>query len=125
MIRVLFLIATMSLIPDQASDVKEGWKPLQGTWQLSAGENDGQPFPADLIKSLKLVIKDDPTKKPMTMDVTETEGPNKDKTFPAIYEFSGDKMRVCYNLGGSTRPKEFSAKAGSKQFLATYQKQKP
>lgn len=69
-------------------------------------------------------IKLDPAKKPKTMDIFGTEGPNKGRTFPAIYELAGDTLRICYNLEGRTRPAQFKTGADAKFFLVTYQRQK-
>ncbi len=69
-------------------------------------------FRCQLLKTIKLVIKDDKytvtvgektdqgtlkrdTKaKPMTLDIVGTEGPNKGKTILAIYELKGDTLKV-------------------------------
>src|SRR5262249_3941522 len=106
-------------------------------------EFGGQKFPEEIRKSTKLTIKDDKytvsigtegtdkgtvklnsSAKPKAMDITGTEGPNKDKTFPCIYELNGDTMRVCYDLSGKARPTEFKSPAGTQIFLATYQREK-
>jgi uncharacterized protein (TIGR03067 family) len=59
------------------------------------------------------------------MDVKGTKGPNKGKTFPAIYEVKGDTLRVCYDLDGKERPREFKTEKGKKYFLVTYERDKP
>jgi uncharacterized protein (TIGR03067 family) len=69
-------------------------------------------------------VKIDTSKKPKTMDIIGAEGPNKGKTFLAIYELNGDTLRVCYNLGGKERPAEFKTTKDSLVFLATYQRAK-
>ena len=58
--------------------------------------------------------------KPKSMVITGTEGPNKGKTFPAIYELEGDVLRVCYDLSGKQRPTEFKTTAGTQLYLVTY-----
>jgi hypothetical protein len=57
------------------------------------------------------------------MDIVGTEGPNKGKTFPAIYELEGDTLRICYALEGTKRPTEFKV-TGEKVLLVTYKKTK-
>jgi uncharacterized protein (TIGR03067 family) len=59
------------------------------------------------------------------MEITGTAGPNKGKTFSAIYELQGDTLKICYDLTGKARPTEFKSKAGTQLFLATYKKVKP
>jgi uncharacterized protein (TIGR03067 family) len=117
-------------------------KMLEGTWQLVEGEVGGNKFPAAVVNGIKLTIspgkyvvtaetKDEGTVKyfpdasPKAMEITGTAGPNKGKTFPAIYELKGDSLTVCYDLSGKARPAEFKSKAGTELFLATYKKVKP
>jgi uncharacterized protein (TIGR03067 family) len=115
----------------------------QGTWLASAAEMGGKPFPDEVRKSIKLTIKDDkytvmvgnnpdqgtvkldPSAKPKAIDITGTEGPNKGKTFLAIYELDGDTLKVCYDLSGKSRPKEFKTTEGTLLFLVTYKREKP
>ena len=117
-------------------------KMLEGTWQLVDGELGGNKLPPAVTKGVKLELspgkyvvsaesKDEGTVKyipetsPNAMEVTGTAGPNKGKTFPAIYELKGDTLIICYDLSGKARPTEFTSKAGTKHFLATYEKVKP
>jgi uncharacterized protein (TIGR03067 family) len=127
----------------QSDDVKDNDQSIQGTWLPSAAELGGRKFPDEVRKTIKLVVKDDnytvtvgtepdrgtlkldPSAKPKAMDITGTEGPNKGKTILAIYERSGDTLRVCYDLDGKSRPTEFKTKAGSKLFLVTYKREEP
>ena len=66
----------------------------------------------------------DSATKPKSMNVIGTEGPNKGKTFPAIYELNGDTLRICYDLSGVKRPTEFKTSAGTKLYLVTYTRKK-
>ena len=62
---------------------------------------------------------------PKRMVITGVEGPNKGKTFPAIYEFKdADTLRICYDLSGAAHPAEFASGAGTKIYLVTYARQK-
>jgi len=74
-------------------------------------------------QSDKGTLKVDSKAKPKTMDIVGTEGPNKGKTFPAIYELEGETLKICYALEGTKRPTEFKA-AGEKVLLVTYKKVK-
>src|SRR5205085_4625542 len=93
-----------------------------GTWVPISAEMGGEALPAESLKAIKLVltghtyaaaiggvtdlgtIEMDATRKPAVMDITGTDGPNKGKTILAIYELTGDTLKVCYALGGGTRP---------------------
>ncbi len=116
---------------------------LDGTWLPSSAELGGKAFSAEFRKNMKLVIKDDkytvtvekegtdegtvklmPSATPRAMDITGTKGPNKGKTFLAIYEHKGDTLRVCYDLSGKNRPTEFKTKEGTLLFLVEYKRQK-
>jgi uncharacterized protein (TIGR03067 family) len=69
-------------------------------------------------------LKLDETQKPKAMDATNTEGTDVGKVTKAIYELSGDTMRVCYVLDGGERPTEFATKEGSPLLLLTYKREK-
>jgi uncharacterized protein (TIGR03067 family) len=115
----------------------------QGTWVPTKAELAGMALPDEIIKTIKLEVKDDKytvtvgkqvdkgtvklnkTAKPKEIDITGTEGPNKGKTILGIYERDGDTFRVCYDLGGKNRPTEFKTKEGTQLFLVTYKKEKP
>jgi uncharacterized protein (TIGR03067 family) len=146
MIRRLF--AALAVVLSFASfswcdDARGAKESIQGTWLPSSAELAGKQFPEEITKTIKLVLKDDrytvtvgkqtdrgtckldPSAKPKALDIVGTEGPNKGKTILAIYELSGDTLRVCYNLAGKSRPTEFKTKTGSQLFLVTYKRQKP
>jgi uncharacterized protein (TIGR03067 family) len=115
---------------------------MNGTWLVSSAELGGNKFPDEVSKSIKLVVKDEkytvtvgdkpdegtvklnPSAMPKAMDITGTEGPNKGKTILAIYERDGDTLRVCYDLGGKSRPTEFKSAPGTQLFLVTYKREK-
>lgn len=61
---------------------------------------------------------------PKSITVVGTEGPNNGKTFPAIYQIKGDTLRICYDLSGAKRPREFKTLAGTQIYLVTYQRKK-
>ena len=126
----------------RSGDAKDG-DTIQGTWLPSAAELGGKMFPDEVRKTIKLVIKGDkytvtvgekvdkgtvklnPAEKPKALDITGTEGPNKGKTILAIYERNVETLRVCYDLSGKNRPKEFKTKEGTQLFLVTYKREKP
>ena len=68
----------------------------------------------------------DETTTPKRMTIKSTAGPNKGKTFFAIYEIkNADAMRVCYDLSGKGFPKEFKAPKDSELYLVGYRRQIP
>ncbi len=116
---------------------------LDGVWLPESAELAGQKLQDELLKTMKLKLADgkysvtvagqtdagtvklDPKAKPKTMDITGTDGPNKGKTFLAIYELGGDTLRICYDLSGKNRPTEFRSDKESQLFLVTYRREKP
>ncbi len=123
----------------QAADEPKGH---DGTWLPTSAQMGDFKFDDKTLKGMKLVIegnkytvtlgdsvdkgttKVDATAKPKTMDIMGTEGPNKDKTFLAIFEDDGDTMRVCYDLTGKKRPTEFKTSKEMPYFLVTWKREK-
>jgi|ERR1017187_8430788 uncharacterized protein (TIGR03067 family) len=121
-----------------AADSPDDGKAVQGKWKPTKAELAGQPMADAVLKviSLKLdngkyevFVGDEPdrgtytvdsTTQPKSMTVTGTDGVNRGKTFPAIYELKGDTLRICYDLSGAKRPTEFKSIAGTKLYLVTY-----
>jgi uncharacterized protein (TIGR03067 family) len=122
-----------------AAEVQDN-KPLRGDWVPVKAELGGQPMPDDVLKSISLKLGDGtyhvsvagepdkgtyeiyPTVKPKGMVIRGTEGPNKGRTIPAIYEVNGKTLRICYDLSGAQRPKDFKSAAGTRLYLVTYQR---
>jgi uncharacterized protein (TIGR03067 family) len=120
-----------------AADVPDA-KAIQGDWKPVKAELAGQPMPDEVLKTISLKIGDgtyevhvgsmpdkgtvavDSSTTPKSMTITGTEGPNKGKTFPCIYELKGDTLRICYDLSGTKRPTEFKSLAATQLYLVTY-----
>lgn len=56
-----------------------------------------------------------PASKPGGIDLVES--PPSTKVYRGIYEVTGDGLKLCFNLTDEGRPKEFSAKAGTRRVL--------
>jgi uncharacterized protein (TIGR03067 family) len=111
--------------------VKKELQQLEGTWVRMSIEVNGEKKSDAEAKSQRLTItgekytlkigdqtrqgtlKVDPTKKPKTIDIIASEGPNKGKTLQGIYELDGDTLKYCVAPPGSERPTEFVSKPGS------------
>jgi uncharacterized protein (TIGR03067 family) len=124
-----------------AADLPDA-KAIEGSWAPVKAELGGQPMPDAVLKTIRLKLVDgkyevladghpdngtyslDAAAEPKGMTVTGTEGPNKGKTFPCIYELNDDTLRVCYDLSGTKRPSEFKSVAGTKLYLVTYVRKK-
>jgi uncharacterized protein (TIGR03067 family) len=117
-------------------------KAVQGSWTPAKAELGGQPLTEAMLKSISLKLDKgqyevsvggqpdkgtyilDSTTRPKSMSITGTEGPNRGKTFPAIYELKGDTLRICYDLSGTKLPTEFKTAAGTKLYLVIYNRKK-
>ena len=129
------LTACAARSPDDAKAVQGNWRPIKA-------ELGGQPMSDAILKSISLKLESgkyevfaentpdrgtytlDSTSMPKGMTITGTEGPNHSKTFPAIYELSGDTLRICYDLSGAKRPTEFKSVAGTQLYLVSYSRTK-
>jgi uncharacterized protein (TIGR03067 family) len=141
----------LDLSNSAAEDVKKGaiMKEIdrfKGTWQAVSSESDGTKLPEEEVKRITVritgdkleayrddklirvaVLKLDPAKSPKTIDshVTESDVPELlGKTLIGIYELTEDEYRICYGTVGKTeRPTEFTARAGTGQYLAVFKRE--
>ncbi len=115
---------------------------LDGTWKPVEVELAGSKVPEAVYSTWRLelakgsyalkgaespdtgTISTDASTKPKSMEVKGTDGPNKGKTFPCIYELDGDTLRICYDLSGKKRPAEFKTMKETKLYLVTYKREK-
>ena len=130
---------TLGQKPDAAA---AGMKALAGKWKVEKAEMSGIDA-IDIYKGLTIEITEtakytvvlgelrdsgkltiDPSRKPAEMDITGTNGPNKDKTIKSIYKLDGDTLTICYTIADGDRPTKFETKAGSKLFLVVYKREK-
>jgi uncharacterized protein (TIGR03067 family) len=112
---------------------------LEGEWSMVSGEADGQPLPAEMVRTARRVAKDgettvtiggrlfmkarftvDPAKTPKAIDYTMTDGPTKGKIQLGIYELDGDTVRFCFAAPGMDRPADF--KGGSGRALSVWKR---
>ena len=124
------------------SGEKKGAPAIEGTWLPVKAELGGKAFPDEVLKTMKLTMSDGkytvnvgekidkgtlklkPATKPKAIDITGTQGPNKGKTFLAIYQLKGDTLQICYDLAGKQRPKEFKTVKDTQLFFVSYKRQK-
>lgn len=116
--------------------------PLDGTWELVRAELDGAAAPQlivaktemELVAGAYLVRFDGQVMDRGTFGVGAAgaentlvlqgaAGPNAGRTIPCIFQLVGDRLRICYGLGGMV-PAEFKTAAGQQRYLATYRRKK-
>jgi uncharacterized protein (TIGR03067 family) len=115
------LIAADEKKPD---DVKDK---LKGVWNVVSIEAGGKKeedkvkgqtltFEGDKVtheengKKEPATYKIDAGKKPMHMDITPTEGPDKDKVMKMIFELKDDTLRIAGKMKPDERPTGFDDK---------------
>jgi uncharacterized protein (TIGR03067 family) len=136
---IVIAIASTGLSADPQSPAKD---PLNGTWTLSSGVMSGKNMADDVVKSVRLALRNgkyiatvgdekdegsytvNQSKTPPTITLVGTQGPNKGKTMLAIYELESGTLKVCYDLSGKAFPEKFESKPDTQSFLATYERQK-
>jgi uncharacterized protein (TIGR03067 family) len=115
-------------------------KAINGVWVPVSAVMDGKSMTTEECKSIHAVFHNgkysvkvgdqtdkgtytvDESKDPKQLTIVGTEGPNKGKTIPAIYELDKKTLKVCYDLSGKAAPEKFESKADSKTFFVTYTK---
>ena len=117
----------------------------EGVWKPIAAVLGGARLPEPALKAITLKItganyevtvdgEKEPDKGTCTLDTSTTpkrmtiksiDGPNRGKTFLAIYEMKdAESMRVCYDLSGKDFPKEVKAPKDTQLYLVGYRRQK-
>ena len=131
--------AALAVADDKAALTQKVLKQLEGEWEIISVVSDGVKRPAPVPRKERVVIRDgkwramagdkilakgeytiDPTKKPMTMDVSSDNGP----TVLTIFEVGKNAYRVCMEVPGSgaDRPTKFASEKGSGHALVTYKR---
>lgn len=116
---------------------------MQGAWRLVRREKDGKADSPDVIKDVRMLQREtafsftgaasgsgasqgtfviNATQKPKTMDRMPSDGPQKGKTLPGIYELTGDTLTLCISVAGKDRPSAFASGPGS--VLSVFQREK-
>lgn len=83
-----------------------------GTWRLSV---DGRQVSAGTSRI-------DPLADPKEIDLEITEGDGKGSVLLGIYDFDGDRRRLCFRGRDGWRPRAFEAAAGSGAVLVEFER---
>ena len=139
---VLLLLAAGALAAADApaGAGKKDLERMQGDWACDAYTTEGMELPADSAQALfrtikgdtyavfrfkkrigKGTLKLDAGKKPKAIDALPDGG---DKPLLGIYEFDGDKLKLCFAGPGMGRPTAFTADAGSGRTLTVWVREK-
>jgi uncharacterized protein (TIGR03067 family) len=126
----------------RAEEKKDDAKKLEGTWAATAMEFGGQQAPADAVKDTKLTFagdqltftskgkdekatfKVDTGKKPFTIDITPSDGPDKGKTMKGIYTLDGDTLKIAFGVKEDERPTGFTNEKDKPIVVMTFKREK-
>lgn len=144
MIHKCLVVAVLLLVSGPGADdpAKKDLKFFEGSWTLAALEVNGKDVPAQNLEGTVLtikgsdykvalknktviacVIKLNPTKSPKEIDMTFTDGPNKDKVHKGIYRFDGAKFQLARGLNPEqARPNQFATWPDTNYFVATWKR---
>jgi uncharacterized protein (TIGR03067 family) len=137
MLLVLLAGVAASFAADAADEepAKKEYARFEGTWKFTSIEVEGMKAPEKAFADARLILKGsdftmkeaagvtkgtykvDVTKKPKQIDVTFTDGPEKDKMMVGIYELDGDTYKACMAMPGKDRPTAFESKPKSGHVL--------
>lgn len=128
------------VLPDNHS--AEDARAMQGTWKLTRAIFNGERLTGDASLTIGgqqyiMIYEGNYTPSvfklgtggPNTIWVFHHENPLASQgfwggTLTGIYELSGDRLRICFDLTGRTYPKDFAAGKGSGQGIFEYQREK-
>lgn len=120
------LLLAIAVSPEEA--IRREREKFEGNWKVASIEVDGVQLPAEQVREFTLTFKGgkfisrmgdkmqngtytiDPTKTPKTMDITNSDGPDKGKLRPVIYTLEDNTLRICGSEVGKDRPTEFKTK---------------
>ncbi len=116
---------------------------LQGKWEVVSAEMNGNTATAADMDDITITIHGNTfesnqgaqtdrgaftvnhARQPHEMDVKAETGAWAGRTVPAIYEFVGDTLRICYAVEGEERPKVFTTEQDSGRLTVSYKRKQP
>jgi uncharacterized protein (TIGR03067 family) len=120
----------------QDAAAKKELQRFQGGWQIESHEENGKAMTAGDLKGRTLFfggegfllrqnnaivqiarVKLDPTKDPKAINAVVMLGPGKGDAMLGIYTLDGDTLKICFDVPGNERPKEFKTTPDSGRLL--------
>jgi uncharacterized protein (TIGR03067 family) len=127
-------------LSSKSASADEDIQKLQGVWQATSGQANGDALPSEMIANIVLTVNGtnytsvigerndkgtlsiDSTKQPREMDVHSETGDN--THLVGIYETGVDHLRLCFATEGPDRPKSFSKANDQGYLLIDYKRKK-
>ncbi len=138
----ILLVAVALVAADDAKKKKKDAEAIQGKWTIvesfHKGKIDDDPVgdvvlfadkklivsPKGTDKKIEFTFKLRPDKKPREIDMTMKFG-GEEMTMKAIYELSGDTLKICIAEPGKERPEALGTAADDKRKLMVLKRVKP
>jgi uncharacterized protein (TIGR03067 family) len=113
---------------------------LQGKWNVTSLETDGQSIPATVFTGATIVVEGnrfsslgmggtyegivelEPNREPKAFDLVFTAGHAQGHRNLGIYQLEGDSWKICLATSGDIRPENFQTTAGSGFALETLER---
>jgi uncharacterized protein (TIGR03067 family) len=141
--RFALLAVTLALVAAAPVPEKDDLKKFEGDWVFTSWDQSGQLLPEESLREAKWSVKGNkyafemgpvseegtiklaPAKKPATVDLAITAGPDKGKEQLGIYRIEKDAIVLCLARAGSKeRPTEFAANETNGCMLLTIKRVK-
>ena len=113
---------------------------IAGTWQIVRAVLEGEEAPSLATEQIEVRLQVDryevrfggstsdrghlrvtASSENTYIELTGVEGPNAGRVIPALFQYKGDRLRICYGLDGIL-PTDFSAAADSRRYLVFYKR---
>ena len=139
---VFLVVLGLCAAPASGIDVKKEQELFQGTWDLVELESGGKKIAEVEKLGCQMTITGDkfklkqgtqdlngtltinPNKKPKHVDTVTTDAQGNTMKSLGIYEFAGDKLKMCFVIEGKDRPSEFKTHEKSNTIIEIFRKKK-
>lgn len=108
---------------------------LNGTWLAIYQEFEGNEIPPAAYEGQQLTLQENTYTvigaktdegiikvNGQNLDIYGTDGANKGRHYSAIYQIEDNQLTICYNLAGTSHPRDFKTTGKSQFFLAKFQR---
>ena len=109
----------------------EQLRALEGTWEFDSLQVDGRPMPAPMLQTSRVLIDGDCFRSetagtvyeglfnidvemdPHAIDIEFVSGPEAGNSNHGIFALDGDRLTICLDMSGKSRPPAFTTAPGS------------
>jgi uncharacterized protein (TIGR03067 family) len=142
-----WFVCSLLTVTAWAADPQAEMAKLKGKWQVTAVESHGMQLPDELVEGVKLLVLELDTGKltvragdkvvesgtfkievkgsRRTIEMTQASAKQNAKTTTGLYEFKGDKLRICVGTDDGKAPKAFTTEGNNgARTITTYERVK-